>query len=72
LQYGTYYYVGLFQFLEVQQRSEAVVRRDHKGIKPAAYILAKYQAVSMNITFASVLSVTSPVIKWLRTPKMGR
>ena len=63
LQCGTYYYVGLYQLPEVQQRAEAEDRLDHKGIKPAAYILAKYQAVSMNITFASVLSVIGPVIK---------
>ena len=63
LQCGTYYYLFLYQLPEVQQRAEAEVRRDYKGIKPAAYILANCQAVSMNIAFASVLPTSGPVIK---------
>ena len=63
LQCGTYYYVGLYQLPEVQQRAEAEDRRDHKGIKPAAYILANSQAVGMNIAFALLLAASGSVIK---------
>jgi hypothetical protein len=63
LQCGTYYYVGLYQLPEVQQRVEAEDRLDQKGIKPAVYILANRQAVGMNIAFASLLAASGSVIK---------
>ena len=63
LQCGTYYYVGLYQWPEVQHRRETQKGRDREGTERATSTLANQQEVAMRIVFASVLAGSGSVIK---------
>ncbi|MDA0733084.1 MAG: hypothetical protein O2909_01450 [Chloroflexi bacterium] len=63
LQCGTYYYVGLYQWPEVQHPGEDQHRRDDERTERATSILANRHGVTMGIVFASVLFASGSVIK---------